>query len=239
MSSSTCGNTVTVNSFAWDNNEETVWEGAATDSVSIGNPARKPSYDAPYDNLAWNTSEHNKNNAILIRVYVKSIPKAGALTVNYFVQGNADPFYHYGINVVENTTFDAGFKRVEDADAPGKARLINNSVTNYDGEQQEVQSDLSKMTEIGAQYRYSDYTFDKATRSEDGKTVNLYYTFKAEKTFVVDFGLPLVIRPVDVQSGFEGVTFTQVDVTQKSTYANITVDGSGNITYTLNQPIDG
>lgn len=239
MSSFTSGNTVTVNSFAWDNNEETVWEGAATDSVSIGNPARKPSYDAPYDNLAWNTSEHNKNNAILIRVYVKSIPKAGALTVNYFVQGNADPFYHYGINVVENTTFDAGFKRVEDADAPGKARLINNSVTNYDGEQQEVQSDLSKMTEIGAQYRYSDYKFVEATRSEDGKTVNLYYTFKAEKTFVIDFGLPLVIRPADVQSGFEGVTFTQVDVTKKSTYANITVDASGNITYTLNQPIDG
>lgn len=241
MSSTTSSrNTVTVDSFTWDNNEETVWEGAATDSVSIGNPVKNPSYDAPYDNLAWNTSEHNNNNAILIRVYVKSIPKAGALTVNYFVQGNADPFYHYGINVVKDTTtFDPGFARVEDADAPGKARLINNSVTNYDGEQQEVQSDLSKMTEIGAQYRYSDYTFDKATRSEDGKTVNLYYTFKAEKTFVIDFGLPLVIRPVDVQSGFEGVTFTQVDVTKKSTYANITVDASGNITYTLNQPIDG
>lgn len=240
MSSTTgSGYTVKVNSFTWDDNEETVWEGAATDSVSIGNPVKNPSYDTPYDNLAWNTSEHNKNNAILIRVYVKSIPKAGALTVNYFVQGNADPFYHYGINVVENTTFDAGFKRVEDADAPGKARLINNSVTNYDGEQQEVQSDLSKMTEIGAQYRYSDYKFVEATRSEDGKTVNLYYTFKAEKTFVIDFGLPLVIRPADVQSGFEGVTFTQVDVTKKSTYANITVDASGNITYTLNQPIDG
>lgn len=239
MSSYTSGNTVTVTSFTWDNNEETVWEGAATDSVSIGNPARNPSYDAPYDNLAWNTSNYNKNNAILIRVYVKSIPKAGALTVNYFVDGNADPFYHYGINVVENTTFDAGFARVPDADAPGKARLINNSVTNYDGETQVVQSDLSKMTEIGAQYRYSDYTFVRATRSEDGKTVNLYYTFKAEKTFVIDFGLPLVIRPVDVKSGFEGVTFTQVDVTNKSSYANITVDASGNITYTLNQPIDG
>ena len=232
-------NTVTVTDFSWKNNEETVWEGAATDSVSIGNPTNNPNYDAPYDNLAWNTSNYNKNNAILIRVYVKSIPKAGALTVNYFVQGNADPFYHYGINVVEDTTFDAGFKCVEDADAPGKARLINNIVTNYDGEQQEVQSDLSKMTEIGAQYRYSDYKFVEATRSEDGKTVNLYYTFKAEKTFVIDFGLPLVIRPADVQSGFEGVTFTQVDVTKKSTYANIAVDASGNITYTLNQPIDG
>ena len=239
MSSSTSGNTVTVNSFAWDNNEETVWEGAATDSVSIGNPARKPSYDAPYDNLAWNTSEHNKNNAILIRVYVKSIPKAGALTVNYFVQGNADPFYHYGINVVEDTTFDAGFKRVEDADAPGKARLINNSVTNYDGEQQEVQSDLSKMTEIGAQYRYSDYTFDKATRSEDGKTVNLYYTFKAEKTFVIDFGLPVVIRPNDVNENLKNATLTAAEITQSTTYANISVDNDKNITYTLKQTIDG
>lgn len=239
MSSSTSGNTVTVNSFAWDNNEETVWEGAATDSVSIGNPARKPSYDAPYDNLAWNTSEHNKNNAILIRVYVKSIPKAGALTVNYFVQGNADPFYHYGINVAENTIFDKRFARVEDSNAPGKAKLIYNTVTNYDGEQQAVQSDLSKMTEIGAQYRYSDYTFDKATRSEDGKTVNLYYTFKAEKTFVIDFGLPLVIRPNDVNENLKNATLTAAEITQNTTYANISVDNDKNITYTLKQTIDG
>ena len=239
MSSSTSGNTVTVNSFTWDNNEETVWEGAATDSVSIGNPARKPSYDAPYDNLAWNTSEHNKNNAILIRVYVKSIPKAGALTVNYFVQGNADPFYHYGINVVENTTFDAGFKRVEDADAPGKARLINNSVTNYDGETQEVQSDLSKMTEIGAQYRYSNYTFTEAERSTDGKTVNLYYTFNWNKAFVIDFGLPVVIRPNDVNENLKNATLTAAEITQSTTYANISVDNDKNITYTLKQTIDG
>lgn len=239
MSSSTSGNTVTVNSFAWDNNEETVWEGAATDSVSIGNPARKPSYDAPYDNLAWNTSEHNKNNAILIRVYVKSIPKAGALTVNYFVQGNADPFYHYGINVVENTKFDPRFDRVEDANAPGKARLINNSVTNYDGEQQVVQSDLSKMTEIGAQYRYSNYTFTNAERSTDGKTVNLYYTFNWNKAFVVDFGLPVVIRPNDVNENLKNATLTAAEITQSTTYANISVDNDKNITYTLKQTIDG
>lgn len=241
MSSTTSSrNTVTVDSFTWDNNEETVWEGAATDSVSIGNPVKNPSYDAPYDNLAWNTSEHNNNNAILIRVYVKSIPKAGALTVNYFVQGNADPFYHYGINVVKDTTtFDPGFARVPDEAAPGKAKLVHNTVTNYDGEQQTVQSDLSKMTEIGAQYRYSDYEFVDANRSADGKTVNLYYTFKAEKTFVIDFGLPLEIRPTDVQSGLSDVTITQVDIANQSTYANINVDDHGVITYTLNQRING
>lgn len=240
MSSTTSPkNTVTVNSFTWDDNEETVWEGAATDSVSIGNPVKNPSYDTPYDNLAWNTSKHNHNNAILIRVYVKSIPKAGALTVNYFVQGNADPFYHYGINVFEGTTFDADFGRVEDANAPGKARLINNSVTNYDGEQQEVQSDLSKMTEIGAQYRYSNYTFTKAERSTDGKTVNLYYTFNWNKAFVVDFGLPVVIRPNDVNENLKNATLTAAEITQSTTYANISVDNDKNITYTLKQTIDG
>lgn len=238
-SSASSSNTVTVTDFNWANNEETVWEGAATDSVSIGNPARNPSYDAPYDNLAWNTSEHNHNNAILIRVYVKSIPRLGALTVNYFVKGTNDLFYHYAINVAENTTFDREFARVEDQNAPGKAILVHNTVKNYDGEMQTVQSDLSKMTEIGAQYRYSDYTFVDANRSTDGKTVNLYYTFKAEKTFVIDFGLPLEIRPTDVHPGLQGVTITKVDIANQSTYANIKADDNGVITYTLNQRING
>lgn len=238
-SSASNSNTVTVTNFDWANNEETVWEGAATDSVSIGNPARNPSYDAPYDNLAWNTGDHNKNDAILIRVYVKAIPKKDALTVNYFVKGSTEPFYHYGINVAEKTVFDTGFARVPDEDAPGGAKLINNTVKNYAGETQTIQSDLSKMTEIGAQYRYSNYTFTKAERSTDGKTVNLYYTFNWNKAFVVDFGLPVVIRPNDVNENLKNATLTAAEITQSTTYANISVDNDKNITYTLKQTIDG
>ena len=238
-SSASSSNTVTVTSFKWANNEETVWEGAATDSVSIGNPARSPSYDAPYDNLAWNTGDYNNNNAILIRVYVKAIPKAGALTVNYFVKGSTEPFYHYGINVEEKTVFDTGFARVTDEEAPGGAKLINNTVKNYAGETQTIQSDLSMMTEIGAQYRYSNYTFTKAERSTDGKTVNLYYTFNWNKAFVVDFGLPVVIRPNDVNENLKNATLTAAEITQSTTYANISVDNDKNITYTLKQTIDG
>lgn len=232
-------NTVTVTDFSWKNNEETVWEGAATDSVSIGNPARNPSYDAPYDNLAWNTGAYNNNNAILIRVYVKAIPKSGALTVNYFVKGSTEPFYHYGINVEEKTVFDTGFARVTDEAAPGGAKLINNTVKNYAGETQTIQSDLSKMTEIGAQYRYSNYTFTEAERSTDGKTVNLYYTFNWNKAFVIDFGLPVVIRPNDVNENLKNATLTAAEITQSTTYANISVDNDKNITYTLKQTIDG
>lgn len=240
MESSASGsNTVTVTKFKWAKNEETVWEGAATDSVSIGNPARNPSYEAPYDNLAWNTGDYNHNNAILIRVYVKAIPKSGALTVNYFAKGSTEPFYHYGINVEEKTVFDTGFARVTDKDAPGGAKLINNTVKNYAGETQTIQSDLSKMTEIGAQYRYSNYTFTNAERSTDGKTVNLYYTFNWNKAFVVDFGLPVVIRPNDVNENLKNATLTAAEITQSTTYANISVDNDKNITYTLKQTIDG
>lgn len=240
MASSASGsNTVTVTNFNWANNEETVWEGAATDSVSIGNPARNPSYDAPYDNLAWNTGDYNSNNAILLRVYVKAIPKSGALTVNYFVDGKTEPFYHYNINVVENTTFDPDFKRVEDTSEAG-AYLVNNTVTNYEGNTQTVQSDLSKMTEIDAQYRYSDYKFVKAVRSEDGKTVNLYYTFNSKRTYVVDFGLPMVIRPEDVSTKLvdKGVALTGVEVSQTTSYADITTGEGNTVTYKLKKTID-
>ncbi len=235
-------NTVTVNSFAWADNEEAVWKGEAQDSVSIGNSARVPSYESPYDNLAWNTGAYNKNNAILIRVYVKAIPNEDSLTVNY-IEYNKDknntPFYNYSINVAENTKFSENFRRVEDSAAVGGAKLENNTVTNYEGSTQTVQSDLSKMTEISAQYRYSDYEFVAADRSTDGKTVNLYYTFNSTKTFVVDFGLPVVIQPKDMNAnlGGTGVSITSVDITSKTSHADIKVDGNQNIVYTLKEAL--
>ena len=237
-------NTVTVTSFTWAKNEETVWQGDATESVSIGNPAKNPSYDEPYDNLAWNTSTNNKNNAILIRVYVKDVPKADSLTVNYYIDHGsaaAEKFYDYTIGVAENTKFAEGFARVVDATAAGGAKLVNNTVVDYEGNTRTVQSDLSRMTEIGSQYRYSNYQFTKAERSDDGKTVNLYYKFSWNKAFVVDFGLPLVIRPQDVNAnlGNEGVSLTKAEITQQTTYADISVDTNKNITYKLNKTIDG
>lgn len=239
-SSASGSNTVTVTNFTWSNNEEIVWTGGPADSASIGNPARNPSYEAPLDNLAWNTSSGNRNNAILIRVYVKSVPKADSLHVNYFVQGSTTPFYDYAINVKANTVFDSAFRRVEDLSRPDTGYLENATVTNYYGASQTVQSDLSKMTEIEAQYRYCDYRFVDATRSDDGKTVNLYYTFSSTRNFVVDFGLPLVIRPADVNDRLSGngVNLTGIEVTNKTSFASITTDASKNITYSLNKMID-
>ena len=224
------GNTVTVTNFDWDKNAETVWEGDPTDSVSIGNPARSPSYEAPYDNLAWNTGDYNKNNAILIRVYVKAVANEDSLHVNYYdEQDTSTPFYDYSITVPKTTVFDSGFALTANG-------LVNNTVMNSNGQLQTVQSNLSQMPQIGAQYRYSEYTCVRVERSEDGKTVNLYYTFKNTVSFVVDYGLPLTIKPEDVNPALTGkVTKTEVVKTHLK-YGVVSVKGTA-VVYQLNYPI--
>lgn len=205
-------NTVTVTSFTWDKNEEVVWGGDDQEpaaSASIGNPARTPSYKEPYDNLAWNTSDYNKNNAILIRVYVKAHETPDSLRVHYIdaTDGKSEEFYSYNINVQQGMTFDAGF-------ALENGVLTNNTVTNNVGVTQTVESDLKKMTSIGAQYRYSDFTCVNAERSEYGKDVYLYYTFNDTVSFIVDFGTPLKIEPRDINASLvgTGVELTSVEV---------------------------
>ena len=230
MTSTTSGNYVTVTGFTWDKNEETVWEGDATQSVSIGNPARNPSYEEPLDNLTWNTASYNKNNAILIRVYVRTVATESALTVHYIDQTANAEFYNYNIAVKDGTTFDAGF-----ALGSEKNSLVHNTVENYNGVVQTVTADLSKMSEIGAQYRYSDYTCVKVERSEDGKEVYLYYTFNNAHSFVIDFGLPLKITTSDL--GISG-DWTSASVSGAQ-YGTATATVGDGVTYTPSQTLKG
>lgn len=245
--SSTGGNygSYTVTNFEWDGNEVAVWN-EDTDSretngeIVIHNNAKNPTTEGFYGNLTWDENYES----ILIRVYVRAKVTEDSLTVNYYdrTDGTDKMFYSYNIAVEKGTFFDQNFAYVP-GETGKSGSLKNNTVVNINKVTQTVQWDLSKMTQIGAQYRYSDYVFVAANRSEDSKTVNLYYTFSASKTFVVDFGLPLVIKPVDVNTnlGNKGVTITKVSIGATSTYANITVDDQNYITYALKNKttIDG
>lgn len=227
------GNTVTVTNFTWDENEETVWEGDATKSVSIGNPARKPSYVAPYDNLAWNTSNYNKNNAILIRVYVKAAATEDSLKVNYVDKGTGTNFYNYNITVKKGTTFNEGFALVNGA-------LVNNTVVNYNDVTQTVNSNLKEMPEISSYYRFSNFTLEEVKRSTDGKEVTLYYTFNNRHDFVVDFGVPLHLDPADI--GIDGeANWTKVDFTKGNElyYGKAKVELGKGLDYTPNKVMTG
>lgn len=245
--SSTGGNygSYTVTNLEWDGNEVAVWN-EDTDSretngeIVIHNNAKNPTTEGFYGNLTWDENYES----ILIRVYVRAKVTEDSLTVNYYdrTDGTDKMFYSYNIAVEKGTFFDQNFAYVP-GETGKSGSLKNNTVVNINKVTQTVQWDLSKMTQIGAQYRYSDYVFVAANRSEDSKTVNLYYTFSASKTFVVDFGLPLVIKPVDVNTnlGNKGVTITKVSIGATSTYANITVDDQNYITYALKNKttIDG
>ena len=222
------GYDATVTNFTWDNNETTVWQGDPSSSVSIHNDATGFSTEGANANLCW---DENKE-AILLRVYVRAKVTEDSLTVNYFDENNTSlPFYSYNIAVASGTTFNEGF-------AYSNGALINNTVTNIKGVTQAVNWQLEKMSEIGAQYRFGNYTFTSATKETGDKVVNLYYKFNSEKTFVVDFGLPLHITKTDIseklsQANIEGVTVGN------SLYATVRANDDFSIDYILNKTIDG
>ena len=220
--------TATAQKFTWDDNEMTVWEGDPSSNVSIHNDATGFSTEGANANLCW---DENKE-AILLRVYVRAKVTEDSLTVNYYDESNTtSPFYSYNIAVASGTTFNNDF-------AYSNGRLINNTVTNIKNVTQTVNWKLEEMSEIGAQYRYGNYTFTNATKETGNKVVNLYYKFKTEKTFVVDFGLPLHIEKTDINPALASANITEVAV-GKSLYATINANADYSIDYILNKTIDG
>ncbi|MEI3122828.1 MAG: hypothetical protein V8S81_03330 [Oscillospiraceae bacterium] len=108
----------------------------------------------------------------LVRVYVRAKVIEESLTVNYYDESNTTlPFYSYNIAVASGTTFNNDF-------AYSNGSSINNTVTNIKNVMQTVNWKLEEMSEIGAQYRYSDYTFTNANKETGNRVVNLYYKFK-------------------------------------------------------------
>ena len=225
-SSSTWGS-FTVNSFTWDNNAMTVYEGDPVDSYVIHNNSNNPSKDGYYQNLMWDENYE----AILIKVYVKAAETEDSLGVHYIDQTANQEFYNYNIAVVAGTLFNANIGLA----APWKGNLANGSVSNILNVTQTVSADLSTMPAIGAQYRYSDYTCVRVTRSKDGKDVYLYYTFNNAHSFVVDFGLPLKITTNDL--GISG-DWTSASVSGAQYGTAVATIGEG-ITYTPNATLKG
>ena len=214
--SETSGNYVTLTSLTLSNNEKTVWEGTSIEGkVAIQNSSANPDTSDPKDNLYWKTS----GDAILLRVYVRAKVTVDSLKVHYIDQtdGSQDnQFYDYNIAVNEGTTFDSefGWNATE-------KKLENNTVQNSIGVTQTVQWELAKMTEIGAQYRYSKYECVGAKRSKDRKDVYIYYVFENSHSFVVDYGLPLRITSTDL--GLETTDWTKSEIS-KALYGTAELD---------------
>ena len=174
-------------------------------------------------------------SGMLVTYYVRAKASEDSLTVNYYVDGSQTPFHTYNIAVPKNTTFSKEFALTE------QGGLINNTVINIKGKTETVQWDLKLMPQIGAQYRYTQYKLVRVAKvtEEVPKTVNLYYTFNATKTFVVDFGLPLRIEPKDLNEnlGAVDVNITKTEVGKVSSFAEVIPGENGVITYKLTEMI--
>lgn len=190
-----------------ENDEYEIWKVTVQDGTSTGYSSCdtfNPTYSGD-ETIVWTedmggepsieslTYTANRSGK-LVRVYVRAKVTEDSLTVHYIdkTAGNTE-FYNYNIAVKQGTTFDSGFGLGQE-----KNTLINNTVVNIKAVTQTVTADLSTMSEIGAQYRYSEYSCDEVKRSDDGKQVYLYYTFNNTHSFVIDFGLPLNITTSDI-----------------------------------------
>lgn len=232
-SASTTWGSYTVDSFTWDNNAMTVYEGEPVDSYVIHNDAHSPSKEGYYANLVWDEN----HEAILIKVYVKAEIKEDSLKVHYVnLKGNSE-FYTYAINVPEGTTFDSQLAM----DSNSATYLVHNTVVNTNDIQQTVNGNLSTMSEIGAQYRYGGFTLKEVKLENGYKEVWLYYDFQNEHVFVVDFGVPVHIMPSDINVAQSGWSGAKVDGKETSVgkYGTATVGVGKGLTYTATKPMLG
>lgn len=219
-------------------------------------PAQFQSDDAKFTSISGTynyTSGGNPNIAgleiyqrqgMLVTYYIRPIVTADSLHVYYVDDATQEQFYDYAINVNSLYSGDMKFDEGIALNQPAwKGPLKNGTVQNDYNVTQTVSADLSTMPAIDAKYRYAvDYTCVRVERSADGKSVTLYYTFKADKTFVVDFGLPLVIQPTDISANLGSATLTSVTAksSTKTDYAEIITNSENcNITYKLKTMLNG
>lgn len=176
-----------------------------------------------------------RGTGMLVTYYVRAKVTEDALTVHYINRkNNNQEFYYYNIAVNNGVVFP------EVGTCFNNGVLSNYSVQNKEGNTETIKSDLKELPKIAAQYRYSKFTCVEVMRSEDGKDFYLYYTFDNEVTFVVDFGLPIKVTPIDVNTSLDRKA-KRVEVTQKTVdYGTVAIEENGvDFTYTLNKMIDG
>lgn len=232
-SSSTWGS-YTVDSFTWDNNAMTVYEGDPVDSYTIHNDANNPSKDGYYANLMWDEN----HEAILIKVYVKAKPADDNLTVIYYDEKFGDELYSYNINVKNGVDFNA-ITPTPSAFTGNADRIDVTScgIENILGVTQKFQTDLTKVPEAEGKYNRDLYKYTGSVISEDKKTLYLYYSIDTDvlsPMFVIDYGRPFTFNLSQVVS--QDATVKSVTVKEATRYGSLTYDANKKeFTYTPTQ----
>lgn len=220
-----------------------------------------PMVNGKNSKITWS----DKNTAKLVLIYLEPIVKDSNLNVVYQDDNTNTEISRYQIVMSYNQgqdqpTFDTSLKNSSGAvigtikNWPGKESsepgyLPDDAyVTNSSQKDQKIDKNLATITGISGIYASGLYEYVGADISEDGKTLTLHYNLKntSNKTFVMDFGLPLQIPTsefgiTNFESTVETVSFDQDKVTHerdgKYGHGSIDVD-RGIVTYTLTKALD-
>lgn len=219
-----------------------------------------PMVNGKNSGITWSA----KNTAKLVLIYLEPIEKKTNLNVQY-IDLNADNnvFHSYQIVMTYNQgdpepTFTEKLKlgnKVIGRNGPwngskaGDENYLSDDayVVNAAGTEQKFKKDITTIPGINGIYASGLYQYARADISEDGKTLRLYYDLNQteDKTFVVDFGLPVQIPFSDFGiTNVSGLTvsFDEKDpkVTKRQgNYGNGEIDMVNQIvTYTLTKTLD-
>lgn len=225
----------TPTSYTYDGTEKIAWAKTEEDAKKSGlQLVSNPEYGGePF----LESVKIYQYQGLLVTYYVRAKATESALKVHYIIEATNEEFYNYSIAVNANTTFNEGFGLGQSVN-----ELVNNTVINKNNIEQTVYADLSKIPEIDARYRYSEYTCTKVELKNENKEVYLYYKFERTKTFVIDFGLQLKITVKGLLSETEyadneNVTVKSIELEDVSPFATVSVDNDKNIIYKLNKMI--
>ncbi len=206
-----------------------------------------------------------KNTAKLVLIYLERVEQTTDLQVVYKDDNAGETIYSYGVGVTymqgeTAPTFKTALMNAAGtviggtANWPGKTEketgyLPDDAyVTNDANVNQKFNKVLTQIPGVTGVYASGLYEYVGADISEDGKTLTLHYNLKqtADKTFVVDFGLPIVIPAEDFgienTATVKSISFDEKDVNMTERvgkYGKGTIDmDAKTVTYTLTETLD-
>lgn len=186
---------------------------------------------------------------LLVTYYLRAKETTESLSVHYAIDGTNVEFHKYNIIVKANAdgTYPTFDENIGLNQTNKKGPLDHGTIVNSNNVTITVSSDLSTLNNLEPQYRYSDYDVERSER-KDPKNVWIYYTFKREHTYVIDFGLPLKIKfsdfgvTNDEAIGTVSLWEKETVLENKGLYGTAKVimnDTEGKyVLYTLDKPLD-
>ena len=208
-----------------------------------------PMIDGNANSLSFDPTNHN---AALILIYLEVVETENTLNVVYWddntntqITTNPMPIpivVNSGVTFINNGIQNSGTMQAGPITLSDDAYIVNSS-----GANQGFNKELSTVPGVSGVYVSGLFKYVSAEISGDGMTLTLHFDLNAadfENTFVVDFGLPLVIRATDFDlentNQIESVSLERGNetLTHEGTYGTATIAGDyQTVTYTLKKPL--